>query len=210
MDKEALNEKLMQGIRFGEDDLRMNKQGVLTPAQIEVLKTSMYFNKSKNGKLLLGMGVIVVLLLFSQVGLKMFNPEFLLPLVGMVGFYFLIFYFYGKHASKKLESGRMPVEKSEGVVNAFYDEGLVERTASMEHGAAVQQAMRFAGMNSADYAYVVQVGEKKFYCSKDIHDAFESGRAYSVYFVRAAKREYGKIISGVIVSAEVLQGISSH
>lgn len=199
-----MNEKLMQGIRFGKNDLRMNKQGVLTPAQIELLKTNTYFNKSKNGKLLLGIGGIAVLLLFSQVGLKLFTLEILLPFVGIVGFYLLIFLFYGKRASKKLESGRMPVEKSEGVVNAFYDEKVVERTASMQHGAAVQQAMRFAGMNSADYAYVVQVGEKKFYCSKDIHDAFESGRAYTVYFIRAVKREYQNIIMGVIVSAEVI------
>lgn len=203
MGKEALNEKLMQGIRFGKDDLQMNKQGVLTPAQIELLKTSVYFNKSKNGKLLLGIGVIAVLLLFSQVGLKLFTLQILLPLVGIVGLYFLIFYFYGKRTSEKLESGRMPVEKSEGVVNAFYDEKVVERTAAMEHGAAVQQAMRFAGLNTADYSYVVQVGEKKFYCSKDVHDAFESGEAYTVYFIRAAKKEYQNIVSGVIVSAEV-------
>lgn len=204
MNQEELNEKLMKGIRFGKDDLQMNKQGMLTPTQIEMLKTGIYFSKSKNAKLLLGIGGASLLLFFTQVGFKMFNTQVLLSFGGVIGLYLLIFYFYGNRNSKKLESGRIVVEKLEGIVNTFYDEKVIEKTASMEYGATVQQAMRFAGMNYGDYVYVVQVGEKKFYSAQDVHDAFDSGRAYSVYYIRNAKKEYQNIIMGVIVSAELL------
>lgn len=204
MEKEILNEKLMSGIKFSQSDLSFNQQGMLTPSQIQSLKESVYFSKSTNNKLWLGIMGGGALIYLTRQDFDSFSWISLAWIGGFMAFYYLIFKFFNGSKLKKLEEGKIPVEKIQGKIHAFQDAEAASGASLGQYGGIVKSATSFAGMNFADYSHVVQVGEKKFYTTKNIQEAFQEGQNYDVYFIRTAKVEYQNILHGVIVSAEVI------
>lgn len=197
------DEKLLSGIKFTRDDLSFNKQGMLTPSQIETLKNSIHFSQSTTSRMwlyIMGGGILIY---FFQGGWSNFSFQSLFTIALVMGGYYLIFMLFNGSKLKKLEQGKIPVEKIEGVVHIFQDVEAASGAKLGQYGNLVTSASRFAGMNLSDYSYVVQVGEKKIYTTKNIHEAFEEGKSYRLYYIRTYKTEYNNIMYGtVIVSAE--------
>lgn len=200
------NEKLQTGIKFTKTDLSMNKQGMLSPTQIQTLKDTDYFNGSKTNKLIIGIAIGGVGLGFAKEGMHFFSWQMILAYLGMFGIMYGGYYLYAKTNLKKLEEGKLAVEKIQGKINPFYDEKVANSGSSMgQYSGVVSTATSFAGIKYGDYAYVLEIGGKKLYTQKAVFDAFEKDKEYAIYFARMSKREYQNMIHGaVIVSAEAL------
>lgn len=195
----------MQGIKFTKDDLSFNKQGMLTPSQIQTLKDSDTFNGSKMSKLVIGIAIGGFLLGIGREGAHVFSLNFILPFLGMFAIMYFGLSLYNKNNLKKLMEGKLLVEKIHGKINPSHDEKIANASSMGQYSGVIKTATNFAGINYADYAYVLEIGGKKLYVNKAIHDAFERQHEYVIYFVRTSKREYQNMLHGaVIVSAEAL------
>lgn len=202
-DKEMLTDQLHSGLQFTKDDLFMNRQGMMTPSQIERAKQSIHFDQRKMGKVWLGLILAGVLMVLARNATISLSWSTLWILGGVFLLYALLFYFYAIYPSQKLRRGKLKVEVLKGQVNLSHDDYFSQQNVSGLY-AGVFKTMS-GEYNAADHAYVVQVGEKRIYTTKSVHDAFENGVEYSVYFIRANKAEYNHSIYGAtLLSAEVL------
>lgn len=204
MQHQEINEKLRQRLKFTKDDLNINKQGILSAAQIETVKTLSYFNKSKSNKLIIGIAAGGMLLAIAKGAGEGLSTIAIICMVAFIGIAYLLYILYNNYKHKKLEEGKIKVEVLQGKVTLFYDNTTANNPYKGQYGGIVSSANEFAGIKPSDYAYVVQIGKKKIYTTKDIYEAFENDKVYNVYFIRPYKSEYKNIIiSAVIVSAEV-------
>lgn len=199
MDNEVLSDKLHTGLQFTKDDLFMNRQGMMTPSQIERAKHGIYFNPNIGAKIWIAFIFFTVIIFLTRNEWNGFSLETALMIVPIFLVYGWIYYLYSVRPRRQLQQGKLKVESLSGQVKLHYDEAVLNQ--SVPPGAN-----KFVPSNysPADFAYVVQVGEKKIYTTKSAYEAFENGRHYTLYFIRATKTEYNQIIYGaMILSAEV-------
>ena len=204
IDLKPMNEKLQKDIQFTKDDLFMNRQGKLSPAQIERLKKGM-FDPSKWNRFIVGLMVGGGILLAFRDGLQVLNWQFIISYIVFCGIFYFFYSFYFKRNAKKLEQGSYKVEALEGVVTIPSDNNTSVFSSMSQYGSAISMGERFSGINLNENAFVLQINEKKVYTTKNIQGAFENGRRYRVYLLKANYKEYQNILYGaMVVSAETL------
>lgn len=198
---DQVNQKLKNVLQFNEHDLKLNRVGIISPAQIERVGGNL-FDVTKWKRFIIGLMVGAFFISIAKEGFSRVNLQFVLMYIGFCIAGYFVFSYYFKNNANKLREGKYPVESIEGVVT-LPENSNGSFNSLNQYGSAISMAERFSGINLAANNYLVQVGEKKIYTTQAIHDAFEVGRNYKIYLLRSVKQERQNILYGaVIIAAE--------